>query len=82
MIQTRNGKFTGLTLEPAIQIRQVGRFVYDVFSGNGFSTWTRVRRYHWGVKHLAGEPINKVQSKQLHDLTERIPYGWIEPIAV
>lgn len=82
MIQIRNGKATGSTVEDQVVIRQVSHYVYDVFSGIGFSTWSRVRRFHWGMKHVSGEPINKAQSKQLHELTDRLPYGWVEGVAV
>jgi hypothetical protein len=75
-----------------ILLRQVSRYVYDVFAGTGWpladavlgasdASWSRVRKHHWTVSHVAGEPINRAQAKQLLALIEANPTGSIEPIA-
>lgn len=49
------------------QIRQVGRYTYDVFFGNGYDNWSRVRRNTWGVSVLAGGRLAPKVCKQLNE---------------
>jgi hypothetical protein len=76
-----------------ILLRQVSRYVYDVFAGKGWpvadavegassASWSRVRKHHWNVVHVGGEPINRMQAKQLLDLIEKHPQGHIDAIAI
>lgn len=40
--------------------------VYDVFLGNGYDNWTRVRRNHYGLNVIAGN---------------RLPHGILREVA-
>lgn len=40
---------------------------YDVFTGNTWDNWTRVRRNHWGVSYVAGQRLHKSFMQQLND---------------
>jgi hypothetical protein len=35
-------------------IRKLDKNTFDVFGDVGFDSWTRLRRYHWGMKQIAG----------------------------
>jgi hypothetical protein len=75
-----------------ILLRQVSRYVYDIFAGTGWpmadavlgasnASWSRVRKHHWTVSHINGEPINRAQAKQLLALIEAYPNGAIDPLS-
>jgi len=36
-------------------IKRLHSNVFDVFLGNGFNNWSRVRRTHYGVTVVAGQ---------------------------
>lgn len=38
-------------------IKRLSKHVYDVFLGNGFHNWTRVKSTHFGVAYVAGNKI-------------------------
>ncbi len=40
-------------------IRKLHQNVFDVFLGNGFNNWSRIRRGHWGVSVVAGNRLPK-----------------------
>ena len=40
-------------------VKKLHSNVFDVFLGNGFTHWTRVRRGHWGVSVIAGARLPK-----------------------
>lgn len=42
---------------------------YDVFLGDGWEGWTRVRKHHWGVQPVAGDRLPK---DVLNELNERL----------
>lgn len=65
-----------------IQLRQVSRYVYDVFAGTGFDSWTRVRRQHWGVVCVAGNRLNKIECKQVEVAINQNPQGSVDPITI
>ncbi len=50
-------------------IKRLSPNVYDVFIGNGWDNWTRVRKGHWGVSYQAGKPINR---NLLNQIKERV----------
>lgn len=50
-------------------IKRLAPNVYDVFNGNGWDNWTRVRRFKDGVKLIAGKPLNR---SALNQVTERL----------
>jgi len=37
-----------------MQIRKLDKNTFDVFGETGFDSWTRVRRFHWGIKQIGG----------------------------
>ena len=63
-----------------MQIRQVGRYVYDVFLGNGYDNWSRVRRNTWGVSVLAGARLTPKVCKSLETVITNHPAGSITPV--
>lgn len=76
-----------------ILLKQVSRYVYDVFAGTGWpvedahpgatdAQWTRVRRQHWGLVHVAGLRLDRHDSKVLLGIIERNPQGSLDPIPV
>jgi hypothetical protein len=50
-------------------VKRLDRNHYDVFTGNGWSDWTRIRRNHWGVSVVAGKRLPK---EIIHKLNERM----------
>ena len=50
-------------------IKKLHNNVYDVFLGNGFNNWSRVRRGHWGVSVVAG---NRLPKSLLRDVESSI----------
>ena len=40
-----------------MHIRRLHSNVFDVFLGNGFMNWTRVKRTHYGVTVVAGQKV-------------------------
>lgn len=59
-----------------MQIRPVEKFVYDVFLGQGYDQWVRVRKFHWGCKILNGNcKLDREQSKEIFHNIESHPAG-------
>jgi hypothetical protein len=50
-------------------VKRLDRNHYDVFIGNGWNNWTRIRRNHWGVSVVAG---NRLPREAIHELNQRI----------
>ena len=50
-------------------IKQLQRNVFDVFMGNGFMNWTRIKRTHYGVSVVAG---NRLPYAAIREITARI----------
>lgn len=50
-------------------IKRLDKYRYDVFLGDRWDNWTRVHRFHWGVKVVAG---NRLPRSVIHDLNERL----------
>lgn len=48
-------------------IKKLHPHVFDVFLGNGYNNWTRVRRGHWGVSVIAGNRLPKALLKEIQD---------------
>jgi hypothetical protein len=63
-----------------VQIRQAGRYVYDVFFGNGYDNWSRVRRNTWGVSVLAGGRLSPKVCKQLNEHFANQPVASINTV--
>ena len=72
-------------------IRKVARGVYDVFMGTGWpqadavqyshaGTWTRVRRFHWGIKPIAGAFLQRPQLQSVMSAIEANPMGGLENV--
>lgn len=49
-------------------IKKLDSKTFDVFFGNGYDGWTRVRRFHWGIKPVGGRHINRQQIHILNSL--------------
>jgi hypothetical protein len=65
-----------------VQIRQAGRYVYDVFFGNGYDNWSRVRRNTWGVSVLAGGRVSPKVCKSLNEYLSEHPVPLITPVEI
>lgn len=74
-------------------IRKAARGVYDVFMGMGWpkadavpqasdATWTRVRRFHWGIKPVAGAFLQRQQLQTVLAAIESNPQGSLENVNV
>lgn len=50
-------------------IKKLKPNIYDVFVGNGWGDWTRVRRNHWGVSVIDGKRLSR---ETLNKLNERL----------
>jgi hypothetical protein len=48
-------------------IRRLDHNRFDVFIGNGWDNWTRVRRHHWGVTVVAGKRIPRETIRELNE---------------
>lgn len=49
-------------------VKQLDKRTFDVFYGNGFDNWTRFRRFHWGVKPVAGKHVSRQQINQIETI--------------
>ena len=63
-----------------MQIRKVGAYVYDVFCGVGHEGWSRVRRFHWGFKVVAGARMPREQHQAVVAKLILHPNGGIENV--
>lgn len=63
-----------------IQLRQVSKYVYDVFPATGFDNWTRVRQYHWGLSVIGGVRVARSALKVIQRCIEQHPRGSVDPI--
>lgn len=61
-------------------IRKLDRNTYDVFGGQGWDQWTRLRRFHWGCKPIAGTFLPRPVLKDVIAAIEAAPDGSIENI--
>jgi len=72
-------------------IRKLTRGMYDVFMGTGWpqtdavqyahnGTWTRVRRFHWGIKPIAGVFLQRPQLQSVMAAIETNPQGSLENV--
>lgn len=50
-------------------IKRLNKSEYDVFTGDGWDNWTRIRRNHWGVTYVAGKRLPR---ETIHELNERL----------
>lgn len=50
-------------------IKRLSKGIFDVFLGNGFNNWTRVKATHFGVAWMAG---NKVPHSILRAVTQTV----------
>lgn len=74
-----------------IVLRQVSKYVYDVFSGTGWpqegsfpfasnAQWSRVRQNTWGVQRLAGANVSKNDLLILQDVIAAYPRGNVNAV--
>ena len=49
-------------------IKQLDNRTYDVFYGNGFHNWTRFKKFHYGLKPVAGKHVDRQQINQINSL--------------
>jgi hypothetical protein len=40
-------------------IKRLSPRIYDVFVGNGWNNWSRVRRNHWGIALIDGNGLSR-----------------------
>lgn len=65
-----------------VQIRPVGRYVYDVFFGTGYDNWSRVRRNTWGISVLAGGRLTTKVCKSLNEHLTTHPAPSFEAVEI
>ena len=63
-----------------MQVRQVNRHQFDVFLGRGFDQWSRVHRYHWGVKVVAGNRLPRQELNAVSEAIKENPHGNVENV--
>lgn len=67
-------------------VRKLAPHVYDIFMGIGWpipdvfpgsitGTWTRVRKFHWGVKPVAGAFVSRGDCREIFDAINANPNG-------
>jgi hypothetical protein len=72
-------------------IRKLDRNTYDVFGGMGWpcedavpyasnAQWTRIRRFHWGMKPIAGTFLPRQTLHIVIDAILRHPEGSIDNV--
>ena len=72
-------------------VRKLAPHVYDIFMGIGWpipdvfpgsitGTWTRVRKFHWGVKPIAGAFPSRSVMREVFTKIEQFPRGNLEEI--
>jgi hypothetical protein len=52
-----------------IFVKRLNKNEFDVFIGNGWNNWTRIRRNHWGVRVVGGARLSR---EVIHQLNERM----------
>jgi hypothetical protein len=63
-----------------MQIRKLDPHTYDVFGGTGFDSWTRLRRFHWGFKQIAGVFLPRSTLQSVIETIQFNPEGSIDNI--
>jgi len=48
-------------------IKRLAPNVYDVFVGNGWDNWTRVKRNHFGVAVIGGKKLTRTLLNQVKE---------------
>lgn len=72
-------------------IRKLNRNTYDVFGGTGWpnadavphasnAQWTRIRRFHWGMKQIAGTFLPRALLQDVIGAIQQHPEGSLENI--
>lgn len=59
-------------------IRRVNKQEFDVFGNQGFDSWSRVRKFHWGYKVVKGVQIPRDIMKYVMINIENHPKGCLE----
>jgi hypothetical protein len=65
-----------------MQIRRVNGNTYDIFGHIGFDHWTRVRRFHWGIKPIAGKPLTRDKVRSIILALADHPNGSIDNLVI
>lgn len=47
-------------------IKKLKENIYDVFTDTQWDNWTRVRRFHWGVRVIAGKQLSREGIRELN----------------
>jgi len=72
-------------------VRKMSHHVYDVFTGIGWpieesnpniqtGQWTRVRRFHWGIKGIAGTFLPRAALQDVFSAIQSFPQGSVENV--
>lgn len=61
-----------------ILLRQASRYTYDVFVGQGWDNWSRVRKNHWGLTNLSGRTLAPHHLKSLSKVIMQHPQGSLD----
>lgn len=62
----------------SVQVRPVAKYVYDCFFGEGYDTWSRIRKNHWGVSVVAGQRLGAGVCRTLNNIVMDHPRGSYE----
>jgi len=61
-------------------IRKLNQNTFDVFGDVGFDNWTRIKRFHWGFKPVAGVFLARPVLREVAAAIEAHPEGSIENV--
>lgn len=60
-----------------MQVRKLDRNTFDVYGGQGFENWSRIRRFHWGVKVIDGIKLDRATLSEVEEDILMFPDGHI-----
>lgn len=69
-------------MNTSVQVRPVAPYTYDVFLGNGFDNWSRVKKHHWGMSLLQGERLERSILNTLHEIVKDHPNGSVHSFVI
>lgn len=63
-----------------MQVRKLDRNVYDVFLYAGHDNWSRIRKFHWGIKVIDGVRLNRDEAQAVEQAIATHPNGSVENV--
>jgi hypothetical protein len=65
-----------------VLLRQVSRYVYDVFFERGFDAHVRVRTFPTHTQRVFGLQLNKVGLDAVHRCIKENPFGSVDSVSL